>query len=118
MWGDHGSPAHSLSYSFAAVDYGVLFIWPPLGMPMTLIDMFAAWQGSFGKHRNIAFWKAVSNCILWCLLQEWNTRSFEGCERNILEIKAFFLCTLLDWSVVFLSLPLVFLSHTCLIIVF
>ena len=56
MWGDHGSLAHSLSYSFAAVDYGVLIFWPPLGMPMTLIDMSAAWQGSLGKHRNIAFW--------------------------------------------------------------
>ena len=88
-------------------------------MPMIVIHMFmfSAWQGSFGKHRNIAFWKVVPRCIIWYLWQERNSRSFEGCEQNILEIKAFFLLTLLDWSAAIFS-PLVFLSYTCLIIVF
>ena len=88
-------------------------------MPMTVIHMFmfSAWQGSFGKHRNISFWKVVPHCIIWYLWQERNSRSFEGCEWNILEIKAFFLLTLLDWSAAIFS-PLVFLSYTCLIIVF
>ena len=67
--------------------------------------MFTAWDGSFGRHINIAFWKAVPHCIMWCLWQEQNSRSFEGCERTILDFKAFFLCTLLDWSVAFHSPP-------------
>ena len=34
--------------------------------------------------------------------RERNAKSFEGCERSMLEIKSlFFLHTLLDWSVVF-----------------
>lgn len=52
--------------------------------------MLAAWQGSFGKHKNIAFWRAATHCIMWCLWWEWNARSFEGYERSILEIKSFF----------------------------
>lgn len=52
--------------------------------------MLAAWQGSFGKHKNIAFWRAATHCIMWCLWWEWNARSFEGYEWSILEIKSFF----------------------------
>ena len=54
-----------------------------------VIDMFAAWKNSFCRHINIAFWKAVSHCIMWCLWLEWNSRSFEGRERTILELKPF-----------------------------
>ena len=69
------------------------------------------------KHRNISFWKAVPHCIMWCLWQERNSRRFEGCEWNILEIKAFFYPYFVGlWC--WFSLPLVFLSYTCLIIVF
>ena len=34
------------------------------------------------------------------LWQEWNARCFEDCELSILDIKSFFFCTLLDWSLV------------------
>ena len=39
-----------------------------------VIDLFAAWQGSFWRHRNIAFWKAVPHCIGWSFWQEWNAK--------------------------------------------
>ena len=57
----------------------------------------------------------MPHCLLWCIWRERNARSFEGCERPMLEIKSFFLHTLLDWSVVFChffcsSLP-VLLDH-------
>ena len=87
------------------MDNDVLFIWTSMGY--TDIDMFAAWQGYFGRHRNIAFWNAMPHCIMWCLWQEWNSRSFEGREWTILEFKAFFFHTLLDWSVSFHSPPCV-----------
>ena len=95
MWGIHGSPSSSFPYSFWIVVNGILFIW----------NRSQLWNGSFGRHINIAFWKAVPHCIMWCLWQEQNSRSFEGCERTILDFKAFFLCTLLDWSVAFHSPP-------------
>ena len=67
-------------------------------IPKRVIDLFSTWQGPFGKHRNIAFWKAVPHCIMRCLWCEWNARSFEGCEQSILDVKTFFFHTLLDWS--------------------
>ena len=60
-------------------------------MPYRVLDMLVAWQGSFGKHKNIAFWRAAPHCIMWYLWREWNARSFEGCEWFIIEIKSFFL---------------------------
>ena len=70
-------------------------------MPKRVIDLFTAWQRFFGRHRNIAFWKAVPHCIVWCIWWEQNARSFEGCEPSILDVKAFFFRTLLDWNVAF-----------------
>ena len=63
--------------------------------------MFESWQGKFGRLRNIELWGIVPHCLLWCIWRERNARSFEGCERSMLEIKSFFLHTFLDWSVVF-----------------
>ena len=69
---------------------GVLFVWIPLGYAMGLLICFTTWQGSFGRHINIAFWKALPHSIMCCLWRKWNDRSFEGCEWSILEIKTFF----------------------------
>ena len=30
-------------------------------MPKRFIYLFAAWQGSFGRHRNIAFWEGCAS---------------------------------------------------------
>ena len=70
-------------------------------MPQKVIELFESWQGKFGRHRHIELWRIVPNCLLWCIWREKNTRSFEGCERSMLEIESSFLHTLLDWSVVF-----------------
>ena len=70
-------------------------------MPRKVIELFESWQGMFGRHRNIVLWRIVPHCLLWCIWRERNARNFEGCERSMLEIKSFFLHTLLDWSVVF-----------------
>jgi hypothetical protein len=37
-------------------------------------------------------------CIFWSIWRERNARSFEGEERNLLEIKGTFLRTLVEWS--------------------
>ena len=70
-------------------------------MPLKVIGLFESWQGMFGRHHNIDLWRLVPHCLLWCIWRERNARSFEGCERSMLEIKSFFLHNLLDWSVVF-----------------
>ena len=41
----------------------------------------------------------MPHCLIWCIWRERNACCFEGCERSLLEIKSFFLHTLLVWSV-------------------
>ena len=84
-------------------------------MPLKVIELFESWQGKFGRHRNIDFWRLVLHCLMWCIWRERNAHCFEGCGRSLLEIKSFFLHALLVWSVVLshfscFSLPLL-LDH-------
>ena len=57
--------------------------------------------GKGSRHCHIDVWRLVPHCLMWCIWRERNARSFEGCERSLLEIKSFFLHTLYEWSVVF-----------------
>ena len=59
-------------------------------MPKGVIDLLACGQGRFGLHQNIEIWKANTHCLMWCIWQERNSRSFEGCERTILDPKLMF----------------------------
>ena len=61
-------------------------------MPHKVIELF-------GRHRNIDFWRLVPHCLMWCIWSEINARYFKGFEWSLLEIKSFFLHTLLVWSV-------------------
>ena len=70
-------------------------------MPQKVIELFESWQGMFRRHRNIELWRIVPHYLLRCIWRERNARSFEGCEHSMLEIKSFFVHTLLDWSMVF-----------------
>ena len=74
-------------------------------MPHKVIELFESWQG---RHRNIDFWRLVSHCLMWCIWSEINARCFEGCERSLLEIKSFFLHTVLVWSVALLHFSFFF----------
>ena len=68
-------------------------------MPLKVVELFESWQGKFGWHRNIVFWRLVPHCLMWCIWRERNARCFKGCEWSLLEIKSFFLHTLPVWSV-------------------
>ena len=63
-------------------------------MPHAVLELFEAWQGKFARHRHIHVWRLVPHCLIWCIWRERNARSFEGCERSLLEIKSLFLHTL------------------------
>ena len=71
-------------------------------MSLMVIELFESWQGKFGRHRNIDFWRLVPHFLMWCIWRERNACFFEGRERSLLEIKSFFLHTLLVWSVALL----------------
>ena len=65
-------------------------------MTLSVSELLLAWQGHFGKHRNIVFWRVVPHSVMWCIWQEWNVRCFDGCEWSILEIKSLLFHSLLD----------------------
>ena len=75
-------------------------------MPQRVVDLLDCWSCNFRRHRNIVIWRFVPHCLMWCIWWEWNSRSFEGCERSFLEFKSFFFFTLLEWCFV---LPFFFL---------
>ena len=88
----HCSKAWEL-WSLVSCLFGIQWV-----IPHIVLELFEAWQGKFGHHCHIDVWKLVPHCLIW---RERNARSFEGCERSLLEIKSFFLQTLFEWSVVF-----------------
>ena len=57
-------------------------------MPLMVIELSESWQGTFGRHRNINFWRLVPHCLMWCIWGERNARCFEGCKQSLLEIKS------------------------------
>ena len=66
-------------------------------MPMSVVGLFACWQGQFGHHRNGDIWMVVPHCLMWCIWKERNSRCFEDNERSMLDLKLLFFKTLLDW---------------------
>jgi hypothetical protein len=40
----------------------------------------------------------VPSCLLWCFWRERNDRSFEDCERTVVDLKSFFFKTLYHWT--------------------
>ena len=66
-------------------------------MPKRIVNVLASWKGRLGRHKNRYIWEAVPHCVMWCLWRERNARTFEDCERNILDLKILFLRTLFDW---------------------
>lgn len=46
-------------------------------MPKRVVEVLATWQGWFGRHWNIAIWKAIPHCLIWCTWREDNVQSFE-----------------------------------------
>ena len=66
----------------------------PGGVP----DLLACWGNSCHSIRIRKVWDMVPLCVFWCIWWERNSRSFEGKERNLMEVKGTVLRTLLDWS--------------------
>ena len=45
---------------------------------LQVMDLLASRQGNFGQYRNNAIWKIMPHCLIWCISQERNARSFWG----------------------------------------
>jgi hypothetical protein len=67
-------------------------------MPGGVLDLLSCWGDSCHSVRIQKLWDMVPLCMFWCLWWERNARSFEGTERNLMEVKGTVLRTLMDWS--------------------
>ena len=74
-------------------------------MPMSVVGLFAFWQGRFGRHCNGDIWKVVPHCLMWCIWKERNNRCFEDNECSMPDLKLLFFRTLLDWFSVWRNQP-------------
>jgi hypothetical protein len=67
-------------------------------MPWGVEDLHSCWTGTCGKSEAGKIWKMTPHCLMWCLWQEHNDRTFNGVENSIPALKFKFLLTLLEWS--------------------
>ena len=65
-------------------------------MPLSVVGLFACWQGRFGRHRNGDIWKVVPLCLMWCIWKERNSKCFEDIERSMPDLKLLFLRTFFE----------------------
>jgi hypothetical protein len=56
-------------------------------MPGGVLDLLSCWGDSCHSVRIRKLWDMVLLCVFWCLWWERNPRSFEGTERNLIEVK-------------------------------
>ena len=91
-------PIASKLWSMVWSLFGVIWV-----MPQSVADLFASWQGPFGRQHNIDLCLADPHCVLWCLWRERNNRCFEGMEWSTLEIKSLLLHSLFTWCCAFSS---------------
>ena len=66
-------------------------------MPGGVLELLYCWGAGCHRARCRKLWDMIPLCIFWCLWWERNSRSFEGVERNMLEIKGMVLRNLMEW---------------------
>jgi hypothetical protein len=67
-------------------------------MPKAVMELLACWWEGSGKSKVQDLWNSIPHGIFWVLWWERNSRSFEGKERCVMELKWFLIHTLMDWS--------------------
>ncbi|KAF5446588.1 hypothetical protein F2P56_032204, partial [Juglans regia] len=68
-------------------------------MPATVVDLLASWTLPRGAQQIKEVWKMIPICIMWCIWQERNDRTFENKERSLEELRALFFRTLCLWAI-------------------
>jgi hypothetical protein len=72
-------------------------------MPRTVVGLLASWIGQLGSRCILEAWRVAPLCLMWCIWREWNARSFEDCERLVIELKVIMFKSLYAWLVVYNS---------------
>jgi hypothetical protein len=67
-------------------------------MPRGVMELLHCWRFGCSKPKSKDLWDSIPHGIFWVLWWECNLRSFEGKERNVMELKGILLRTIMDWS--------------------
>ena len=97
---DGESVDHLLLHCMYAKElWDMIFGWFGISwvMPKRVVELFDCWQWNMGCPQKLVVWRVIPHCIMWCLWEERNARTFEGCELNIVELKHQFYHYLFDW---------------------
>ena len=91
------SISHLLLHCLAAREVWIFFSASLMSMGYAFwgLDLLACWGNGCRSARIRKLWDMIPLCVFWCIWWERNSRSFEGEERNLLEIKGMILR---DWS--------------------
>ena len=66
---------------------GVYWVMPP-----TVTSLLCGWRSWFVK-RSSGIWNMVPSCLMWLVLKEHNSRTFEYIEKSLEHLKSYFLRT-------------------------
>ena len=61
-------------------------------MPSKVIDVLFCWKRLCGRHNSSNVRCVTSHCVIWIFWMEHNSHTFEGVERFLVDLQAFFLC--------------------------
>ena len=67
-------------------------------MPCGIMELLTCWWTSCCSARVRKLWEMIPLYIFWSIWWERNSRSSEGKEQNLMELKGMVLPTLMDWA--------------------
>jgi hypothetical protein len=73
-------------------------------MSQPVKDMLGSWRGQKGNRTLIPIWRMAQLCLMWCVWREHNTRCFEDCETDLMNLKKMMLQMLFMWREKFQSM--------------
>ena len=79
-------------------------------MPRSVSFFFFTWRNWFEKHLT-TIWNMVSECLIWLVWQERNTRTFEDKERTLDHLKSLIFGTLFHWARIWQCMNCISLSE-------
>uniref|UniRef100_A0A2N9EUU7 Reverse transcriptase domain-containing protein n=1 Tax=Fagus sylvatica TaxID=28930 RepID=A0A2N9EUU7_FAGSY len=80
-------------WSMVLILFGITWV-----MPRGVVDLFNCWHGPRSKSEAGKIWKMTPHCLMWCIWQERNDRTFNGVEKSIPALKFHLLHILLSWA--------------------
>jgi hypothetical protein len=70
-----------------------------------------SWREQLEHLTSFKMWRLARLCFLWCIWREWNAKSFEGHETEMLELKKMMFQYFYTWRGAWNGLPIFYFSE-------